>query len=110
MRAAAVWCALSLAWAGCSGHRAPPSNQAALSSDDPLLPSRVRRLSNAEYERAASDLLGIPVELGGSLPPDLRQDGFTLNAEQTVAPAHAKRLGYLADELSRKADRWVYRE
>lgn len=35
------------------------------------------------------------------LPPDVRQDGFTLNAAQPVPAAHATRLATLAQELAR---------
>jgi hypothetical protein len=83
--------------------RAPrPHDSVAMSQ---LLPARLRRLSNAEYERAASELLGEAVSVQGKLPPDIRQEGFTLNAAQPVPAAHATRLASLAQEISKQAAR-----
>lgn len=102
-RFAALWLLVTLLGTGCSGRQARPNDQPASSQAEELLPARVRRLSNVEYERAASHLLGIPVALGDRLPPDVRQEGFTRNADQTIAPAHAKQLARIAEELSAQA-------
>ena len=83
--------------------RAPQTHDALAPSQ--LLPARLRRLSNAEYERAAGELLGEPVSVQGQLPPDIRQEGFTLNADQPVPAAHATRLSTLAQELAKRAAR-----
>lgn len=86
---------------GACQNRAPEApGPIAVSADAKLIPARLRRLSNAEYEQAASDLLGEPVAIQRLLPPDVRQNGFTLNAEQPVPAAHASRLATLARELA----------
>lgn len=87
--------------AGCRPQGADVPAPVALPADAKLIPARVRRLSNAEYERAASELLGEPVQLQRLLPPDVRQDGFTLNAAQPLPTAHATRLATLARDLAR---------
>ena len=75
----------------------------ALAAGAKLIPARLRRLSNAEYEAAASDLLQEPVQVQRLLPPDVRQEGFTLNAAQPVPAAHATRLATLAQELAHQS-------
>ncbi len=84
---------------------APPrSPEPLLQPASDWLPARVRRLSNAEYERAAADLLRIPVEVQHRLPPDLRQlDGYTRNSQQSVMPSSGPRLAAIAEELSTSA-------
>jgi hypothetical protein len=67
------------------------------------MPARLRRLSNAEYEKAASELLAAPIKIANRLPPDVRQEGFTVNAEQAVPAGFATRLASLADELAEQA-------
>ena len=85
---------------GCRPQGADAPAPVALPADARLIPARLRRLSNAEYEKAASDLLGESVQVQRLLPPDVRQDGFTLNAAQPVPAAHATRLATLARELA----------
>src|SRR5687767_12003126 len=68
-----------------------------------LLPARVRRLTNLEYERSVAALLGTKVSVAGALPPELRQDGYTPNAAQTSAASVATELDRLARELSEDA-------
>jgi Protein of unknown function (DUF1588)/Protein of unknown function (DUF1592)/Protein of unknown function (DUF1595)/Protein of unknown function (DUF1587) len=58
------------------------------------LPARLRRLSNSEYTRTLSRLLGFTVTLPESFPEDVRVDGFSANARQGVDPS------YLAEALS----------
>src|SRR5689334_9374286 len=50
-----------------------------------LISRRIRRLTNAEYGASLSQLLG-PLEKDPSadFAPDVRQQGFTVNAEQRV--------------------------
>jgi hypothetical protein len=74
-----------------------------LAADATLIPARLRRLSNAEYERAASELVGEPLRVQHLLPPDVRQDGFTINAAETVPAAHATRLATVAEEIAKSA-------
>lgn len=85
---------------GCRPQAAEAPAPAPVPADATLIPARLRRLSNAEYERAASDLLREPVQIQRLLPPDVRQGGFTVNATQPVPAAHATRLATLAQELA----------
>ncbi len=64
-----------------------------------LLPARVRRLSNIELERSVDDLLGIRSSLAERLPPDVRQDGYTPNAEQSLPASTGVRWAALAEQL-----------
>jgi len=63
----------------------------------------VRRLSNFEYERSASDLLRGRVSIAGELPPDVRQAGYTRNAEQVVSTESLARLDALTLGLAHEA-------
>ncbi|HEU5074023.1 MAG TPA: DUF1592 domain-containing protein [Polyangiaceae bacterium] len=85
---------------GCRPRAADAPAPVALPADAQLIPARLRRLSNAEYERAASELLGETLEVQRRLPPDVRQEGYTLNATQPVPAAHATRLTVLAQDLA----------
>lgn len=78
--------------------RGPAANT--IDGDAHLIPARVRRLSNAEYEAAASALVGQPLEIQQLLPPDVRQEGFTVNAAQAVPAAQATRLSQIADQVA----------
>jgi hypothetical protein len=64
----------------------------------PLLPARIRRLTNAEYDASARALLGTSMTMAATFPPDARQGifsrgGYTLNDAQRVDPVFAKQLG-----------------
>src|SRR5688572_27517534 len=100
MRRALLAALLVGAVVGCRPRAADAPAPVAVPADATLIPARLRRLSNAEYERAASELLGEPVQVQRLLPPDVRQDGFTLNATQPVPAAHATRLATLATEIA----------
>jgi hypothetical protein len=63
----------------------------------PLLPARVRRLTNAEYDASVRALLGTSMTMAATFPPDARQGifsrgGYTLNDAQRVDPVFAKQL------------------
>lgn len=73
-----------MALTSCIGERLPEPAPAA----DGLLPVRVRRLSLGEYERSAGELVGHAVAARGLLPPDLRVNGYSVNAEQSVQAGH----------------------
>jgi hypothetical protein len=65
-------------------------------------PVYLRRLSNAEYSRTVSDLLGVTVdaERRFALPSDTAAGGFRNNAENgTISTAHVERYGDAAAEL-----------
>jgi len=68
-----------------------------------LIPARVRRLSNIEYERTVSELVGAEETLAARLPPDVRQEGYTVNADQAVPAAWNERLAALAREVAHRA-------
>jgi hypothetical protein len=88
---------------GCAGPRDPAVVDVEVQRGTPLLPVRLRRLSNAEFENTASALLGVPVRLGERLPPDVRLEGYTQNAAQPVPAALGTRLAALAVELASDA-------
>lgn len=72
---------LGLFFCACSGASdEPPSTPAA----ENLLSPALRRLSVAELERAALHVLGAPVNLQDSLPPDALQTDFSRNIAQSV--------------------------
>ncbi len=71
-----------------------------LKSDDKLLPARARRLSNWEVERSVAAFTGLPVSLVRELPPDVRQEGYTRNAEQDVSATWATRYAALVASLA----------
>jgi Protein of unknown function (DUF1592)/Protein of unknown function (DUF1588)/Protein of unknown function (DUF1595)/Protein of unknown function (DUF1587) len=63
----------------------------------PLIPARIRRLTNGEYDASIRALLGTSLTMAATFPPDSRQGifsrgGFTLNDAQRVDPVLAKQL------------------
>jgi hypothetical protein len=68
-----------------------------------LLPARVRRLSNAEYDATVQALLATERSPAKEFPPDLRQDGFTVNANQRIDAVVVERLMDAADRLATEA-------
>lgn len=79
MRAAITLAALLACGCGSAteGTHAPPAAQT-------LLAPALRRLSVAELELAAGHVLGAPLALRDSLPPDARQSDFSRNVAQSV--------------------------
>ena len=67
------------------------------------LPARIRRLTNVELERTVSELVGAPEALADKLPPDVRQEGYTPNADQTAPSAWAMRLDGIVSDVARRA-------
>lgn len=67
------------------------------------LPARLRRLSNAEYAKTLSSLLGLPVTLPQSFPEDLRVGGYSSNARQGVDPTYMAEAQKLARALAARA-------
>lgn len=70
-----------------------------------LIPARVRRLASAEYDASVQALLGTsqaPAS-GPDFPPDLRQDGFTVNDAQRVDALIVERLADAAEALATEA-------
>ena len=72
---------------------------------DSLIPARVRRLANAEYDGSVQTLLGTQRRPASDadFPPDLRRDGFTVNASQRVDSLIVERLADAADVLATEA-------
>jgi hypothetical protein len=69
-----------------------------------LIPARIRRLTNAEYDASVQTLLGTKLTPAAStFPPDARQGGFSLNDAQRVDPVLAKQLSVAADALATEA-------
>jgi hypothetical protein len=70
-----------------------------------LLAARIRRLANAEYDVSLKRLLGTSKTpaAGPDFPPDLRQNGFTVNDAQRIDAIVVERLASAADELTAEA-------
>ena len=70
-----------------------------------VLPARVRRLANAEYDASVQALLSTQRRPASEpdFPPDLRRDGFTVNAVQRVDAVVIERLADAADALATEA-------
>ncbi len=68
-----------------------------------LLPARIRRLTNAEYDASVQSLLGSAQTPGANFPPDTRQHGYTTNEAQRVDPVLARQLDAAATALADEA-------
>ncbi len=68
-----------------------------------LIPARIRRLSNAEYDRTVDALLGTDEHLAEGFAPDSRQSGFTVNDAQRIDAVLAKQLFAAAETLAADA-------
>jgi hypothetical protein len=69
----------------------------------PLLPARIRRLTNAEFDASVKRLLGVDSTFGQAFTPDTRQDGFTRNDAQRVDPVFITQLADAAQQLAASA-------
>ena len=78
---------------------------AGASSDStvPLLPARIRRLTNAEFDTSVKGLLGVDSTFGANFTPDTRQDGFSRNDAQRVDPVFISQLQDAAEKLAATA-------
>lgn len=66
-----------------------------------LLPARIRRLTDAEYQATVSSLVGSAAEgISADFVPDSRQSGFTVNEAQRVDPVFAGQLAGAARTLA----------
>lgn len=66
-----------------------------------LLPARIRRLADAEYQASVSALVpGAAAGISTDFIPDSRQSGFTLNEAQRVDPVFAGQLAAAASKLA----------
>ncbi len=93
------------AQAGASGGGGSGGSAGGLASLSTLIPARVRRLATAEYDASVHALLGTDARpaSGPDFPPDLRQDGFTVNDAQRVDAVIVERLAEAADALATEA-------
>ncbi len=74
----------------------PPGTEAAA-----LLPARIRRLADAEYQASVTALApGAAAGITADFIPDSRQSGFTLNEAQRVDPVFAGQLSGAASKLA----------
>jgi hypothetical protein len=78
-----------------SGGSAPISSE--------ILPARIRRLTNAEYNASVQALLGTSLAPADSFPPDSRQQGYTVNEAQRIDPVLALGLDDAATALAAEA-------
>src|SRR5262245_66098029 len=100
--ALAVACAGGLAacTGAIEGQSTGPSGVAA----GELIPARIRRLTNAEYDASVQALLGTKQALAATtFPPDSRQANFTMNDAQRVDPVLATQLDDAAQALVAEA-------
>jgi hypothetical protein len=67
------------------------------------LPARLRRLSNPEYAKTLSSILGLSVSLPESFPRDVLVGGFSSNARQGIDPTYMAEAQKLARELAARA-------
>jgi hypothetical protein len=66
-----------------------------------LLPARIRRLTDAEYQASTAALFGATAPaVGADFVPDARQSGFTVNEAQRVDPVLAHQLAEGAESLA----------
>jgi hypothetical protein len=79
---------------------APSRAPEASAADAVLLPARLRRLSNIEYERTVADLLGKRYDIAARLPPDARQEGYTRSGSLALSASVGPQLSALASELA----------
>src|SRR5262245_60687758 len=91
-------------WAGPTPNpTAPPK----VTDPAPLvwLPARVRRLSNRELDNSVAELLftATKVPFSSQLAPDMRQSGFTLNADQRVDGTLGDQLWTTGEALAEQA-------
>jgi len=105
---AAAACSASDGWAG-SGAVTGAGGGAGTTVVPPppssLIPARVRRLASAEYDASVQALLSTTRSPASDpdFPPDLRRDGFTVNAAQRVDALIIERLADAADALAAEA-------
>lgn len=65
-----------------------------------LLPQRIRRLANAEFDAAVQNLTGTSKAPAKKFAPDARQNGFTLNDAQRIDDVTAKQIFAAAQEIA----------
>jgi hypothetical protein len=91
---------------GLGGGGGAGGGSGSMASDNPLLPARVRRLTNAEYAASVFALLGVnPEAAAAGFPRDATQRlGFTVNDAQIVSSVLAGQLDTIAQQIVTSAD------
>jgi len=97
-----VGCTLLLG-CGANGLHGVSTPRVSLAKGAKLLPARARRLSNFELENSLKRLTDLTVSVAVELPPDVRQEGYSPNANQDVSSAWATRYSTLVSELATRA-------
>jgi Protein of unknown function (DUF1588)/Protein of unknown function (DUF1592)/Protein of unknown function (DUF1595)/Protein of unknown function (DUF1587) len=69
-------------------------------STSPLLPARIRRLSNSEYESSVKAVVGNSDPVATGFSPDTRQSGYTVNDAQRVDNVLIKQIAGAATTLA----------
>ncbi|MGC4091600.1 MAG: DUF1592 domain-containing protein [Polyangiaceae bacterium] len=69
-----------------------------------LIPERIRRLANAEFDASVKGLTGTGMSPGAKFAPDARQAGFTLNDAQRVDNVTAKQIYQAATDIAAEFD------
>ncbi len=65
-----------------------------------ILPARIRRLTNAEYNATVQALIGTTLSPADTFPPDTRQHGFSVNEAQRIDPVLARQLDKAASDVA----------
>lgn len=89
--------------AGSGPGAAGSGSQGGTSTGDPtspLLPARIRRLTNIEYENSARAVVGNTDAVTADFAPDSRQSGYTVNDEQRVDSVLVKQISSAAAKLA----------
>lgn len=86
--------------AGCEGAGDPQDSPAPSAYID----ARIRRLTNAEFDQSVAALLGTHQTPGASFAFDVRQNGFSANAEQRVDSVLAGQIASAVEALAAEAD------
>ncbi len=68
-----------------------------------MAPTPLRRLTHAEYDHAVSALLGSPLQLGQTFPPDLPAAGFASNRTDPLSLLGVEKLLLASEALAAEA-------
>lgn len=100
-----AWSVACLFWASASCTGTPADSVTTVPTPAPLTlaPTGIRRLTGAEYDRAASALLEREVTPSHTWPPETQQNGFTRQRAKIVDPVLAARLDEAAQALATQA-------
>lgn len=87
------------------GKPSEPGTLSCGTSDEPLAPRQLRRLTRFEIDNTITDLLGVPSKWGQSLPPDDVVNGFDNNAAKLqVGALFADKMREAAEEIQDAVD------